>query len=215
MAVWANAALKNESILVFSSMSCILYWAAGDPQVHKAFPSLPCWSKWQNCVALLPTHRLCLMISFVVFSHNSCKVLNGLWRDWAVSFRCFTSGRSLSLILFFGGRCSHRDQFVVILVVMLLFNVVLNNSTIYGQTNELECVIVLAVALEAGGHFVTGFLNISHSPSTAGGISLVLRLLSDTGPTSFGSLGYHLSPRWGLHDLTVDTPLFPSSLWFF
>lgn len=30
-------------------------------------------------------------------------------------------------------RCSHRDQFVVILVVTLLLNVVFNDSTIYGQ----------------------------------------------------------------------------------
>lgn len=48
----------------------------------------------------------------------------------------------------------------------LLLSVVFNNSTIYGQKNELECVIVLAVALEAGGHFVTEFFNISHSPSS-------------------------------------------------
>lgn len=55
---------------------------------------------------------------------------------------------------------------MVILVVALLLNVVFNNSTIYGQKNELECVIVLAVALKAGGHFVTEFFNISHCPST-------------------------------------------------
>lgn len=48
-----------------------------------------------------------------------------------------------SLSLFFGGRCSHKDQFLVILVVTLLLNVVFNNSTIYDQKNELECVIVL------------------------------------------------------------------------
>lgn len=34
------------------------------------------------------------------------------------------------------------------------------------KKNELECVIVLAVALEAGGHFVTELFNVSHSPST-------------------------------------------------
>lgn len=43
------------------------------------------------------------------------------------------------LLYFYGGRCSHRDQFVVILVVMLLLNVVFNNGTIYGQNNELVC----------------------------------------------------------------------------
>lgn len=45
-------------------------------------------------------------------------------------------------------RCSHGDQFVVILLVMLLLSVVFNNSTIYGQTYELECVVVFAVAWE-------------------------------------------------------------------
>lgn len=45
-----------------------------------------------------------------------------------------------------------NNLFVVILVVTLLLNVVFNNSTIYGPKNELECVIVLAVASEAGGH---------------------------------------------------------------
>lgn len=64
-------------------------------------------------------------------------------------------------------RRSQRDQFLVILVVTLLFIVVFNNSTIYGRNNELKCVIVLAVALEAGGHFVTEFLNISHSLSSS------------------------------------------------
>lgn len=52
-------------------------------------------------------------------------------------------------------RRSHRDQFVVLLLVTLLLIVVFNDSTIYGQKNELECVIVLAVALEAGGHSAT------------------------------------------------------------
>lgn len=50
-----------------------------------------------------------------------------------------------SLILEFisyRARCSHRDRFVI-LVVTLLLNVVFTNSTIYGQKNDLECVIVL------------------------------------------------------------------------
>lgn len=73
-------------------------------------------------------------------------------------FVCLSSSfcrSEVCLFLSFRGGRSHRDQFVVILVVTLLLNVVFNNSTIYGQKNELECVIVLAVALEAGGHFVT------------------------------------------------------------
>lgn len=32
------------------------------------------------------------------------------------------------------------------------------------EKKELECDLVLAVASEAGGHFVTEFFNISHSP---------------------------------------------------
>lgn len=50
-----------------------------------------------------------------------------------------------SLILEFisyRARCSHRERFVI-LVVTLLLNVVFTNSTIYGQKNDLECVIVL------------------------------------------------------------------------
>lgn len=88
-------------------------------------------------------------------------------------------------------RCSQWDQFVVILVVTLLLNVVFNNSTICSLKHKLGCIIVFAVALEAGGHFATEFFNISHSPSAVRGFSLVLRLLSDTGPTSFGSLSNH------------------------
>lgn len=101
------------------------------------------------------------MILFIVLVHYSCKVLQGLLTGLSCSF---------VLILFLSGeksvvdpqvcfvcrqRRSNRDQFVVISVVTLLLNVVFNDSTIYGQKNELECVIVLAVALEAGGHSVT------------------------------------------------------------
>lgn len=70
-------------------------------------------------------------------------------------FLSFSVREKSVVIILYGARRSHGDQFVVILVVTLLLNVVFNNSTIYGQKNELECVIVLAVALEAGGHFVT------------------------------------------------------------
>lgn len=45
-------------------------------------------------------------------------------------------------------RSSRGDQFVVILLVMLLLSVVFNNSTIYGQKYELEWVVVFAVAWE-------------------------------------------------------------------
>lgn len=86
-------------------------------------------------------------------------------------FISFKSGRSLFVLyfiwVFWEKSRSQRDQFLVILVVTLLFIVVFNNSTIYGQNNELKCVIVLAVALEAGGHSVTEFLSISHSLSSS------------------------------------------------
>lgn len=86
-------------------------------------------------------------------------------------------------------RCSHRDQFVVILLVMLLLNVVFNNITINGQIKR-EGVIVLAVAWKTGSH-VGLFLNISHSSSTTT-TSLGLRSPSDARPTLFGVLSDHI-----------------------
>ena len=133
---------EKRALSVLSFVSYILYSAAGHPQLHKkkcltkVSQFLHRWGKGQSCVALLSIR---LMISFVVLSHNSFKVFKGLWQDWAVCFSSPASGRSPSFILLFVGRCSHRDQVVVLLVVALLLNVVFNNSTIYGQNNELVC----------------------------------------------------------------------------
>lgn len=70
-----------------------------------------------------------ILRSCSVLVHCLCKVFEGL-------SAMFVLVRGKSVID--RQRCSHGDQFVVILLVMLLLSVVFNNSTIYGQKYELE-----------------------------------------------------------------------------
>lgn len=58
-----------------------------------------------------------------------CKVFEGLSAEFVLAGGKSVINRQ---------RCSHGDQFVVILLVTLLLSVVFNNSTIYGQKYELE-----------------------------------------------------------------------------
>lgn len=166
-----NAALMDKSILFFGELHLVLRRSVHSSVSWMLCSTMAC-GKCQSCAApLTPTHQ-CLMILSIVIGHYSCKSVKGPLTGLSSLFSFLLSQGEvcLSYILFgffWEKSRSQRDQFLVILVVTLLFIVVFNNSTIYGQNNELKCVIVLAVALEAGGHSVTEFLSISHSLSSS------------------------------------------------
>lgn len=125
LSVCTNAAQTDDSAHFRASVVTCLTAAAG------------------FCRALLPAGPI--VFCSVVLSSCSllvrclCKVFEGL-------SAIFVLARGTSVIN--PQRCSHGDQFVVILLVMLLLSVVFNNSTIYGQKYELEWVVVFAAAWE-------------------------------------------------------------------
>lgn len=89
--------------------------------------SAHCRASVVTCVTIV----FCLVVlsSCSLLVHCLCKVFKGLSAIFVLA-----GGKTVIN----PQRSSHGDQFVVILLVMLLLSVVFNNSTIYGQKYELE-----------------------------------------------------------------------------